>query len=229
MKTILITGANRGIGVEFVKQYSNDGWRVLACCRNPENATKLQSLSETTDTQILALDVTDKKQIQSLADKLSNENIDILINNAGYYGGPNSAFGSVDREDWLKVFQINTLAPLFVAEAFIDHIKRGDEKIIAIISSKVGSISDNASGGSYMYRSSKSAVNQVMKSMSIDLNHFDISVTSLHPGWVQTDMGGPNALITVEESVSGLKNVLDTFKKEKTGTFINYDGTVIPW
>lgn len=229
MKTILITGANRGIGVEFVKQYSNDGWRVLACCRNPENATKLQSLSETTDTQILALDVTDKKQIQSLADKLSNENIDILINNAGYYGGPNSAFGSVDREDWLKVFQINTLAPLFVAEAFIDHIKRGDEKIIAIISSKVGSISDNASGGSYMYRSSKSAVNQVMKSMSIDLNHFGISVTSLHPGWVQTDMGGPNALITVEESVSGLKNVLDTFKKEKTGTFINYDGTVIPW
>ena len=189
--TVLITGTNRGIGLEFVKQYAPDGWNVIACCRDPQSATALQSLASTHhNVQIIALDVADFTQIDAVALQLKDRKIDVLINNAGVY--PESSLGDVDFNDWATAFKINSMAPLKMAEAFMPHVTASQLKKIATLSSKMGSIDDNTSGGSYIYRTTKTALNMVMKSLSIDLKPYGIAVLTLHPGWVLTDMGGPN-------------------------------------
>ena len=225
---VLITGANRGIGLEFTKQYANDGWNVLACCRHPQSAIDLQALASAhSNVKIHTLDVADFTQIDALATQLKDESIDVLINNAGVY--PASSFGDVDYAAWAEGFKINSMAPLKMAEAFVQHITRSQLKKIATLSSKMGSIDDNTSGASYSYRSSKCAVNMVMKCISIDLKPYGISVATLHPGWVQTDMGGNNAMINVQTSVTGLRKVIDGLSLINTGQFIAYDGKAIPW
>jgi len=229
MATVLLTGANRGIGLEFVKQYLEAGWQVLACCRDPEQANALQALGDHSSLSIHQLDVADAQSIQALASELANQPIDILLNNAGIYATGANHFGEVDTGIWIRAIQTNTIAPLLMAQAFIHNIEQGERKLIATLSSKVGSIDDNQSGGGYAYRSSKSAVNQVMKSLSIDLAPRGINTVSLHPGWVQTDMGGPNALINTKESVTGMMSVLDNLSNDLSGSFINYDGSIIPW
>lgn len=229
MSTILITGANRGIGLEFVKYYLHTDWEVHACCRSPEDATELDVLSRHMPCTVHQLDVSDPDSINRLAEKLAEKPIDILLNNAGTYATGANHFGDIDTSIWLNAIQTNTIGPLLMAQAFISNIELGQKKLIATLSSKVGSIDDNRSGGGYAYRSSKSAVNQVMKSLSIDLADRGINTVSLHPGWVQTDMGGPNALIDTFESVNGMAKVLDNFTDEQSGSFINYDGSIIPW
>jgi NAD(P)-dependent dehydrogenase (short-subunit alcohol dehydrogenase family) len=225
---VLITGANRGLGLEFTQQYAADGWNVLACCRHPQSALALQALAAAhSNVKVHALDVTDFAQIDALAMQLKDEAIDVLINNAGIY--PSSSFGDTNYDDWANGFKVNSMAPLKMAEAFVQHITRGQLKKIATLTSKMGSIDDNTSGESYSYRSSKCAVNMVMKSLSIDLKPYGISVVTLHPGWVQTDMGGRNALISAQTSVSGLRKVIDSLTIESTGRFIAYDGKAIPW
>lgn len=225
---VLITGTNRGIGLELTKQYAADGWSVLACCRHPQSALDLQALAQVnTHIKIQTLDVADFAQIDALAVQLKDESIDVLINNAGVY--PHSSFGDTDYNDWADAFKVNSMAPLKMAEAFVQHITRSQLKKIATLTSKMGSLDDNTSGGSYSYRSSKTAVNMVMKSLSIDLTPYDISVVTLHPGWVQTDMGGSNALISVQTSVAGLRKVIDGLSVATTGCFIAYDGKTIPW
>ncbi len=215
--------------MEFARQYAADGWRVLATCRDPQNADALDALADNGDVKVFALDVTSQEQIGKLADELQDESIDILINNAGYYGSKGSSLGHIDHDDWIKVLEINTLAPLFVTEAFVEQVARSDKKLIAILTSKMGSLEDNTSGGSYLYRSSKAGVNQIAKSLSIDLAHRNIKVALLHPGWVQTDMGGPNALIDVPTSVTGLRDVLANVTPAQSGAFLAYDGAQIPW
>jgi len=228
--TILITGANRGIGLELSEQFAEDGWQVLACCRNPADARQLQALSERgLAIELHALDVTNYAQMATLADQLANQPIDILLSNAGIYGSKGTGFGEVDAEEWRQVLEVNTIAPLMLAQAFVEQVAASQQKLVAVISSKVGSIADNSSGGSYIYRSSKTAVNQVVKSLSIDLAGRDISVISLHPGWVQTEMGGPNAEIGTDESVSGLKNILQSAGLAQSGQFIEFNGNSIPW
>ena len=228
--TILITGANRGIGLELSEQFAEDGWQVLACCRNPADAGQLQALSERgLAIELHALDVTDYAQMASLADQLANRSIDILLSNAGIYGSKGTGFGEVDAEEWRQVLEVNTIAPLMLAQAFVEQVAASQQKLVAVISSKVGSIADNSSGGSYIYRSSKTAVNQVVKSLSIDLAGCDIAVISLHPGWVQTEMGGPNAEIGTDESVSGLKSILQSAGLAQSGQFIEFNGNSIPW
>jgi len=228
--TILITGANRGIGLELSEQFAEDGWQVLACCRNPADAGQLQALSERgLAIELHALDVTDYAQMASLADQLANRSIDILLSNAGIYGSKGTGFGEVDAEEWRQVLEVNTIAPLMLAQAFVEQVAASQQKLVAVISSKVGSIADNSSGGSYIYRSSKTAVNQVVKSLSIDLAGRDIAVISLHPGWVQTEMGGPNAEIGTDESVSGLKSILQSAGLAQSGQFIEFNGNSIPW
>ena len=223
--TVLITGANRGIGLEFSQQYAADGWNVLACCREPQTASALQSIAKTHgNVQIYTLDVTDFAQIDALAMQLKDRAIDVLINNAGVYLG-----GGTNTENWEKSFKINSIAPYQMAEAFKPHIAKSTLKKLATLSSKMGSIDDNDSGGSYIYRSTKTAVNMVMKSLSIDLAPAGIAVVTLHPGWVQTDMGGSNALINVNSSVSGLRKVIDNLSLKSTGKFIAYDGKEIAW
>ncbi len=229
--TILITGANRGIGLELTRQFSASGWRVLACCRNPESATDLNRFAvDNPAVEVYTLDVTDYEQLAGLSLQLKNKKIDILLSNAGIYGSrAMGVFGQVDAETWRQVFEINTIAPLMLAQAFVEQVAASEQKLIAIISSKVGSIEDNSSGGSYIYRSSKTAVNQVMKSLSIDLVGRGISTLSMHPGWVKTDMGGSEADIFPAESVAGLKQILTGASLAENGMFFNYDGSVIPW
>ena len=225
---ILITGTNRGIGLEFVKQYAADGWNVIACCRDPQSATALQNVArEHHNVQIIALDVADFTQIDAVALQLKGQQIDVLLNNAGVY--PESSLGDVDFDDWATAFKINTMAPLKMAKTFLPHVAASQLKKMATLSSKMGSLDDNTSGGSYIYRTSKAAVNMVMKSLAIDLKGYNIAVVTLHPGWVKTDMGGPNGLIDTQTSVTGLRKVIAELSLSSSGKFIAYNGSEIAW
>ena len=237
MKTVLITGANRGIGLEFARQYAADGWTVLACCRTPGQSDALNKLAQQLPNQvkIYGLDLTDHEQIEALVRMLSSKtaainSIDLLINNAGVY--PDSyegGFGDTDYELWIKSLRVNTMAPLKMAEAFATHVERSQLKTIVTIGTKMGSIADNSSGGSYLYRTSKAAVNMVVKNLSIDLKPRGIIAVVLHPGWVKTDLGGANALISAEQSVSGMRKVISRLSPADSGKFLTYDGKDIPW
>lgn len=232
MATTLITGTNRGIGLEYVRQYAQDGWQVIACCRQPATAENLDRLaSQYPDhIRIYALDVADHQQIDQLSTTLANETIDLLINNAGVYPpSDDGGFGSIDYTAWHKTFQINTMAPLKMAEAFIIQISSSKLKTMATITSKMGSIADNQRGGSYIYRSSKAAINMVAKSLAIDLKARGIISVLLHPGWVKTDMGGADALISTEQSVTGMRRILKEITLADSGKFLAYDGQLIPW
>ena len=225
--TVLITGANRGLGLEFVKQYAIDGYQVIACTRKIDKKDELHQLQENFKAiSIHKLDVANFSSIDLFA-KSFKKPIDILINNAGIY--PDSSIDHVDYEIWLDAFKINTLAAFKMTKAFLPHLKKGQLKKIASLTSKMGSIGDNSGGGEYLYRSSKTALNMVMKSLSIDLKPYDLSVITLHPGWVRTDMGGPNGLIDVDESVTGMKRQIDKLSIKTSGQFIAYDGKKIPW
>ena len=172
MKTTLITGANRGIGLEFARQYAEDGWHVLACCRHPDKSDALQGLAAQYPEliKIHPLDVADHAQIERLAQTLANESIDLLINNAGINPASDaSGFGHTNYAEWMSAFSINTMAPLKMAEAFAKQIARSKQKTIVTLTSLMGSIADNSSGGSYLYRTSKTAANMVVKSLAIDL------------------------------------------------------------
>ncbi|MBI4182532.1 MAG: SDR family oxidoreductase [Proteobacteria bacterium] len=227
MPTTLITGANRGIGLEFARQYAAEGWRVLACCRAPERAEALGALGG--DIRIERLDVTDFAGLGALAARLSAERIDLLVNNAGVYGPRDVALGQVDPAAWLDVLRTNAVAPLKVAEAFREQVAASEGRTIVAITSHMGSIGDNGSGGAYIYRSSKAALNAAMRSLAIDLGARGITVAVLHPGWVKTDMGGPGAAIAPETSVAGMRRVIARLSLADSGRFFNYDGTAIPW
>jgi NAD(P)-dependent dehydrogenase (short-subunit alcohol dehydrogenase family) len=230
MKTTLITGANRGIGLEFSRQYAADGWRVFACTRRPQKSNALNTLATEYPGQITvhALDVADRSQIEELARSLTTESIDLLLNNAGIYTSCHKD-DDIDQEAWMHAFLVNAIAPLNMAQIFSPQIARGSQKTIVTISSKMGSIADNSGGGSYIYRSSKAALNMVMKSLAIDLKSAGVTVVVLHPGWVKTDMGGPNALISAAQSVSGMRNVIHHLSLPDSGRFIAYDGQTVPW
>ena len=225
--TVLITGTNKGLGLEFVKQFAIEGYQVIACTRKINKKDELHQLQKKFKTiSICKLDIANFSSIDQFA-KLFKKPIDILINNAGVY--PDSSVDHVDYKSWLDAFKINTLAAFKMTKAFLPHLKKGQLKKIASLTSKMGSIDDNSGGGEYIYRSSKTALNMVMKSLSIDLKPYDLSVITLHPGWVRTDMGGPNGLIDVDESVAGMKRQIDKLTIRTTGQFIAYDGKKIPW
>ncbi len=227
MTTVMITGANRGIGLGLVKQYVKQGAHVIACCRTPDKADDLKAVEG--DVAIYPLDVSDSKAIASLSQTLKDQPIDILINNAGIYGPRDADFGNLNYDAWSEVFAIDCMAPMRVSEAFVDQVAASERRIIACVTSKMASMGDNGSGGAYIYRSSKAALNAAVVSMSIDLCPRDITCVLLHPGWVQTDMGGSNALIDVDTSVLGLYTVLDHVTIDQTGAFYDYDGSIIPW
>ncbi len=231
MPTVLITGANRGLGLEFCRQYVRDGWKVVACCRNPDTSRALMELDKSRQhLTVWRLDVGDLAQIDDLASQLKGQPIDILINNAGVYGDtPKTAFGRIDYARWEEVLRINTLAPVKLTEAFTDHLRAGHSRLTVAVTSLMGSMGDNSSGGAILYRSSKAALNAAMKSLSFDLRAFGIGVLILHPGWVKTDMGGTNAPLGVEESVAGMRHVIDQFDPSLSGQFLNFRGEVQPW
>ena len=229
-RTILITGANRGIGLELTEQFAADGWAVLACCRSPDDAAELRALGEQhAGIELHALDVTDYEQMKALSVELRDRPIDILLSNAGIFGPRGLGFGEVDPVQWREVLEVNSIAPLMLVQSFVEQVAASQQKLVAVVSSKMGSIGDNGSGGNYIYRSSKTTVNQVVKCLSFDLAGRGISAITLHPGWVQTDMGGTNAEISTDECASGLKAILQTAGPAQSGQFIEFNGDPIPW
>ena len=226
MPTVLITGANRGIGLEFTRTFAADGWRVHACARNVEKSKKLRAVSGEVVSH--KLDVTNGLKVASLARELAEEPIDLLINNAGIYG-PRTGFGETDYDEWLDVLRVNTLAPLRMVERFVGLLEQSEGKTVVNISSIMGSIGHNSSGGSYIYRSSKAALNMVTKTLSNDLAERGFTVVSFHPGWVQTDMGGEGADITPAQAVAGMRKVIAGLTTADNGKFFNYDGQSLPW
>jgi NAD(P)-dependent dehydrogenase (short-subunit alcohol dehydrogenase family) len=226
--TVLITGTNRGLGLEFVEQYSQLGWKVLACCRDLNNANELFNLQKKFPSiEILELDVGNLNDINVLSNKLKDRTIDVLINNAGIYRS--GTLGSVDPKAWIESFKINTIAPYILIEALISQIMKSDLKKIISITSKMGSIEDNTSGGSYIYRTSKTALNSMMRSLTHDLASKGISTLTLHPGWVRTDMGGSNAWINSSESVIGMIKQIKKLSQENSGRYLDYAGKTIKW
>jgi NAD(P)-dependent dehydrogenase (short-subunit alcohol dehydrogenase family) len=228
---IFITGANRGIGFEFASQYVTDGWRVFATCRNPNAASKLRCLAQNTGgmLNVVAMDVTDPESIRNATTQLKDVTIDVLINSAGIAGAPGQKTGKVDYQSWAHVLDVNTMGPLRVLESFSDHIARSERKLVITITSGMASLADNTSGGSIAYRSSKAAVNMVMRSAAIDLAPRGIICVLVNPGWVRTDMGGPKAPLSPQESVTALRRLIETFGPNQSGKFYNHDGREYPW
>lgn len=236
MPRALVTGANRGLGLELVRQYAAEGWEVLACCREPAAATELRALADGAgQVEPLALDVTDLAATDALAARLAGRPIDVLVANAGVYSvtpgrrdDAGQSLGDMDYEAWERVLRVNTLAPFKLAEAFADHVAESEQKKIAIVTSGMGSIG-RAPGGFYAYRTSKAAVNMVGASLARDLASRGILVVLLSPGWVRTRMGGPSASLTPEESVRGMRARIAELDADRSGRFLSWDGSELPW
>jgi NAD(P)-dependent dehydrogenase (short-subunit alcohol dehydrogenase family) len=224
MPSTLITGANRGLGFEFARQYLADGWQVYAACRDPDSASQLRRLADASGhkLQILALNVTDPASVKAAAAELDGQAIDLLLNNAGVGGARGQTIGNIDYEAWAKVLDVNTMGPMRASEAFVDHVAQSERKLIVTLTSGMGSLADNTSGGSIAYRSSKAAVNMVMRSLAIDLAPRGITCVVINPGWVQTDMGGAHATLTSAESVTMLRRLIETLGPAQSGKFFNY-------
>lgn len=236
MSTVLVTGANRGLGLEFARQYAAAGWRVIATARqvSPELAALREAARDQVSTPLL--DVEQAGSIARLADTLAVEPLDVLLNNAGYLGARSFAdggiehqsFGNSDYEDWARTFRINVMGPMRMAEALVENVAASSQRRIITLTSMVGSLGLNTTGGLYAYRASKAAVNAVMKSMAIDLGRRGILATAIHPGWARTDMGGPGADISVADAVAGVRDVISRLVPEQCGQVLAWDGSVLP-
>ena len=230
MPSILITGSNRGLGLEAARQYAQAGWRVYATCRHPAEADALRRLSKDYQTiSIHRLDVTSPDDVRAVHWELEDESIDVLLNNAGLYlekGTPR--LGGIRYEDWRRTFEVNTFGHVRVTEALVENVERSDKRLVAVMSSHMGSIADIQSPGSYYYRSSKAALNAAMQGLSAELKPRGIGVLLIHPGAVSTRMG-PRHGISTEESVQGIRRLIDDFTLEDSGRFLRYDGEEMPW
>jgi len=221
MPSILVSGAGRGLGLELARQYAADGWRVIGTVRDAK--VKLPSGVE----RQLA-DVTDRGQVASLAKALRDVPLDVLFCNAGIIGKRGMALGSFDYASWEEVLRVNVIGAAALAEAFVDNVAASKERVIAMMSSRLGSIAE-ASGMTVPYATSKAALNMLVKSLAANLQGKGIIVVALSPGWVRTDMGGAGAPLAPEASVAGLRKVIAGLKPADSGKFLSYDGSPIPW
>lgn len=226
MPTVLVTGGNRGIGLEFVRQYAAEGWRVIACCRKPDAAKTLKSVEG--DVRIEKVELTDPASIRGLAKRLAGEAIDLLINNAGVLG-PAQSFGDTDYSGFDAVMRSNVLGPMAMVEALLPNLEAGGIKTAVAISSGWGSIGTVQTGGRYLYGPSKAALNMVVKAQSLDLRDKDIVAVAVSPGWVETDMGGQGADLTPAESVANMRALIAGLSLEDSGKFYSHKGHEIPW
>jgi NAD(P)-dependent dehydrogenase (short-subunit alcohol dehydrogenase family) len=236
MPTVLITGANRGLGLEFSRQYRDAGWQVIATCRDPSSAQDLQALNQAPQPiEIEPLDVADFATIDALAARLAGRPIDVLLNNAGLFGpkpgaegDPRQNFGSMDYDIWAEVLRVNLMAPMKMAEAFVEHVAASTQKKIVAISSTEGS-SPNAKGGIHAYRTSKAALNMLVQNLAPDLAPRGIVTAAFCPGWIRTRMGGANAPLEAPPSIAGVRRVIEGLTPERTGKFWLWDGRSLPW
>ncbi len=228
--TVFITGTTRGIGLELVRQFLEAGSKVFATARDPESDA-LQSLKAAhgDQLQLLALDVTNSTEIQAAVTSLAGQPVNLLINNAGLYQSRSDDAASLATETWLQEFHVNAIAPFMVTRALRGNLAAAEDALVAMISSKMGSMSDNTSGGAYSYRSSKAALNAVTVCLAQDLAGDGTRVVALHPGWVRTDMGGANAPVDASQSASGLRKVMIGIDETQNGGFFDYTGAAIPW
>jgi NAD(P)-dependent dehydrogenase (short-subunit alcohol dehydrogenase family) len=229
MPSILITGANRGLGLEFAKQYAANGYRVFATARTPQKATELAALAKANSSvSIHTLDVGDPQSIAALVRELAGQPLDILLCNAGIGGPKQQSLGKIDYAGMLDTLAVNGVAPLRLAEAFLDNVAKSDRKLIAAITSGMGSIADSG-GGYYAYRASKAALNMLMHNLAVDVKERGIIAVVINPGWVQTDMGGRSAPTPVADSIAAMRKVFDGLTLEDSGKFMDYRGGTWPW
>ncbi|MBV9045140.1 MAG: SDR family oxidoreductase [Alphaproteobacteria bacterium] len=229
MTTVLVTGANRGIGLEFVRQYAADGAEVIACCREPAKAAALQEMANIQKRiRVLPLDVSDPKSVAALKKTLGDTPIDIVINNAGISGPRGRIEGDFPFDDFLQVLAVNSVAPVMVATALRDNLKAGKDRKLVTITSQLGSIT-NHGGGASAYNASKAAVNSFMRGLSKSWAKDGIVVGLFHPGWVSTDMGGSSAPVTPVQSVTGLRARIAALSANNSGAFVDFQGHELPW
>jgi NAD(P)-dependent dehydrogenase (short-subunit alcohol dehydrogenase family) len=221
---VLVTGANRGLGLEFAKQLQETGYEVIGTARSPGKADQLKA----TGARVEQLDVASPESVEALANRLNGVPIEMLINNAGMLNRSDSSLDTLDFEVMERTFQVNSLGPLRVTQALLPNLQAGGKKTIVNISSIMGSI-ELSSGGSYSYRTSKTALNQVNKIISAELAPHGFTSVVMHPGWVRTDMGGSGATLAVPESISAMLEVIEGLTIESTGKFYNYDSEELPW
>jgi NAD(P)-dependent dehydrogenase (short-subunit alcohol dehydrogenase family) len=229
--SVLVTGANRGLGLEFVRQYAAAGWRVYAGCRTPAGARELSALAGASGMRVTvhALDVRDRTGVRALAAELSGQPVDVLLNNAAIWGSAGQGLGQLDDRVWAEVLDVDVLGPVRVTEAFVANVEASARRAVVVLSSRLASIASNDSGGRYMYRSAKAGVNAVVRSLAVDLAPRGVVCVALSPGWVRTDMGGPHAPLSPEDSVAGMRRVIDGLDLAQTGRFLVYDGSTLPW
>jgi NAD(P)-dependent dehydrogenase (short-subunit alcohol dehydrogenase family) len=235
MSVVLITGANRGIGLELTRQYLKQGWAVIAVSRN--SSAELEALAESSLLQCHELDLVDDQALADLAKQLQGQVIDVLLNNAGTMGWHNFAeqglqagcFGSFNRQEWHEILDINLCTPMRLAELLIDNVAASKKGRVVTISSMVGSMELNGVGGMYGYRASKAGVNAIMKSMGIDLAKKNVIAVPIHPGFVKTDMSGPMASIEATESAAGVIAVIEKLTADDAGKFFAWNGDEMPW
>ena len=219
MPHVLITGANRGLGLEFVRQYKEAGWEVVATAR--QSSPELEALGVRVET----LDMRDLDAVERFGDRL--DRLDLLIANAGTYG-PREVTSADEARAWAETFVTNTIAPFLLAQSVLPLVEASSGKLIAV-STKMGSIEDNTSGGFIAYRSSKAALNAAWRSLAIEARNRGVAAAVLHPGWVQTRMGGASAPLEPHESIAGMRRVIESLGPEQSGGFFSYDGTTVPW
>ena len=228
MKHILITGTSKGIGLEFVRQYLSLQNKITAITR--KKSQELTNLAEQFDSlSIIEADIASLQGMQQIASSLNGQPIDILVLNAGVYHrlDPNQPERNIEK--WQESFFLNCISPITLTQLLRNNLEASEQATVVGITSKMGSLGDNRSGGSYIYRTSKAALNAALKSLSHDLKALEIPVLILHPGWVKTDMGGPHALINTQESVQGMRAMIDQATVENTGSFYAFDGERLPW
>ena len=233
MSRVLITGANRGLGLEFVRQYAADGWDVIATSRNREKSAELQQLEGKNKVSLKVLDVTSGNSVETLAHALSGQAIDLLVLNSAIYTRNGNKISEIDFEGWREAIETNLLGAVRVAQALLENVAASKRKQIAAISTGLGSLQGLKStfgfGAAYQYRTSKTALNMAMSVLAQELEPRGISVVIFDPGWVKTDMGGPNAALTPEQSIRGMRKVLAGSPIDLTGRFVGYDGEARPW
>jgi NAD(P)-dependent dehydrogenase (short-subunit alcohol dehydrogenase family) len=240
MPSVLVTGASRGLGLELCRQYSRAGWRVFACCRSPANASELQLLAGVTSGKLTMhrMDVNSSTEIHAVAADLVDRPIDILFNNAGVadaYGSgvlegmDDPDLRTYDMEEWLEILRTNVVGPGRVTGAFVENVAKSDRKLIVMMASGLSSIANTWQAGRYAYRTSKAALNMLMRGVGAWLEPRGISVVSIAPGWTRTELGGPKAQNSVQEAVTGVRTVLDGLGINDTGTYWNFDGQRLPW
>jgi NAD(P)-dependent dehydrogenase (short-subunit alcohol dehydrogenase family) len=225
MPRVLITGAGRGIGLEFVRQYAADGWSVIATCRDDSAAQELRRLAG--EVKVEFLDMRDHEAVVTFHRRLGAAPLDLFIANAGMTRRDGFA-SAEDADGWVEVLDVNCVAPTFLAYSLAPLVAAARGKMVAI-TSQMGSIADNSSGGWNAYRASKAALNAAWRSMGVEMAAQPIAIAMLHPGWVKTDMGGGGAPLSVSESVGGMRRVIDGLGRRDKGVFLNHRGQTLPW